>query len=38
MHIRRIPDLHFVLDESERDKKIDELLDRVKEDNAKSEK
>ena len=40
LHIRRIPDLHFVLDESEkRAREIDELLDRVKEeDNAKSEK
>ena len=39
MHIRRIPELHFVFDESEkRARAMDEFLDRVKEaDRAKSE-
>ena len=38
MHIRRIPELHFMFDESEKKARaIDELLDRVKkEDSARS--
>lgn len=37
MHIRQIPELHFIFDDSERRaRSIDELIDRViKEDNSK---